>query len=73
MSATRNERNIAEYVGQYEAGILDGETLVVDILATLRHFADTHAVDFGNADRIARNHYRAERAEAVRGGGNNHA
>lgn len=62
------ETLIVEYVEQWQRGILDGRELVVDILATLRHFADTHAVDFADADRIAYSHYSAECHERRRVG-----
>ena len=34
-----------------------------DMLADLRHYADTHAIDFAKCDRAAYQHYVAERAQ----------
>lgn len=57
-------RLLAHY-RDWEDREISSEQLVTDMLATLRHFADTYSVDFADADRIAYAHYRAERAELL--------
>ena len=43
--------------------IVDAEALVIDVLANLRHFCDSRDLDFGKLDRVAYDHYCAEKAE----------
>lgn len=62
MSATI--ARLQAHLDEYRDGRTSGEELVIDCLATLRHFADAHAVDFANADRIAENHHHAEKASS---------
>lgn len=57
----RADRRIEAHLRDWRAGHVDGETLVIDVLASLRHFAETHAVDWDNANGIAQRHYAAER------------
>jgi len=38
----------------------DPETLLVDLLADLRHWAKVRGVEFDNATRIAENHFKVE-------------
>lgn len=39
----------------------DWAATVTDALCDLRHLCDTHRLDFGDCDRIAYDHYSAER------------
>lgn len=42
-------------------GATDWAATVTDALADLRHLCDTHGLDFGKCDRLAYDHYLAER------------
>ena len=53
------------YLREHSTGDLSHEEFVIDMLASLRHFCDTYAVEFGEADRIAHNHYLVEREEVT--------
>lgn len=44
--------------GNYDTA--DRETTLADALCDLRHWADAHGVDFGDADNRAYRHYYAE-------------
>ncbi len=52
------------YLREMRDGDSSHEEFVTDMLASLRHFCDTYAVDFAEVDRIAYMHYLAERMEA---------
>jgi len=41
----------------------EGKDALVDLLADLRHYCDSHGWDFADADRVAHDHYLIELAE----------
>lgn len=59
----RPDRRIEAHLRDWRAGNLSANELVIDVLVTLRHFADAHAVDHGEADRIAYSHYLEEKSD----------
>lgn len=61
MAAQGRSRNrwlgdLRRFVDQWETGVVDGQEVVVDTLANLRHFAAEHAVDFDEAIRLSEIH-----------------
>lgn len=56
------ETSLKDYFENRESPTLDmATTALVDLLADLRHWADAKGLDFGDADRIAYQHYLEEK------------
>lgn len=59
-STVTAQQRLNRHLEDWRHGRVSGEELVIDVLTSIRQFAEVHAVDFAAADAIAYRHYVAE-------------